>query len=110
MPRFSGSKGVQVYVPLNSLITSDQTQPLAREIAPVLAQKEPKLIVWQMPKRLRTKKVFIDWSQNVEYKTTVNVYSQRAKTHQPYGSLPVSWNEWDETTNFSTCRVIVELE
>ena len=108
--KVSGSKGIQVYVPLNSPITYDHTQPLAQVIAQVLAQKEPKLIVCQMPKRLRTKKVFIDWSQNVEYKTTVNVYSQRAKTHQPYGSLPVSWNEWDETTNFSTCRVSVELE
>ena len=91
--KVSGSKGVQVYVPLNSAVTYDETQPLARGIAQLLAQREPKLVVWQMPKRLRTKKVFIDWSQNAEYKTTVSVYSLRAKTYRPYVSVPVSWDE-----------------
>ncbi len=91
--KVSGSKGVQVYVPLNSAVTYDETQPFAQGIAQLLAQREPKLIVWQMPKRLRTKKVFIDWSQNTDYKTTVSVYSLRAKTYRPYVSLPVDWNE-----------------
>ena len=91
--KVSGSKGVQVYVPLNSPVTYEQTQPFAQGIARLLAQLDPKLIVWQMPKRLRTKKVFIDWSQNSDYKTTVSVYSVRAKTYQPYVSLPVHWDE-----------------
>lgn len=91
--KVSGSKGLQVYVPLNSKVTYDQTQPLAQGVAQLLAQQEPKLIVWQMPKRLRAKKVLIDWSQNTDYKTTVSVYSLRAKTHRPYVSLPVSWDE-----------------
>lgn len=77
--KVSGSKGLQVYVPLNSAVTYEQTKPLAQGIAQLLAQREPKLIVWQMPKRLRTKKVFIDWSQNDDYKTTVSVYSLRSK-------------------------------
>jgi len=91
--KVSGSKGVQVYVPLNSAVTYEETQPFAQGIAQLLAQREPKLIVWQMPKRLRTKKVFIDWSQNTDYKTTVSVYSLRAKTYRPYVSLPVDWSE-----------------
>jgi bifunctional non-homologous end joining protein LigD len=91
--KVSGSKGLQVYVPLNSPITYDETQPLAKALAELLAQQEPKLIVSEMPKRLRTKKVFIDWSQNAEFKTTVSVYSLRAKTHRPYVSLPVEWPE-----------------
>src|SRR5215211_6936633 len=91
--KVSGSKGVQVYAPLNSAVTYDETQTLARGIAQLLAQREPSLVVWQMPKRLRTKKVFIDWSQNAEYKTTVSVYSLRAKTHRPYVSVPVTWDE-----------------
>jgi bifunctional non-homologous end joining protein LigD len=94
--KVSGSKGLQVYVPLNSPITYDETQPLAKGLAELMAQREPKLIVAQMPKRLRTKKVFIDWSQNAEYKTTVGVYSLRAKTHRPYVSVPVEWNELQE--------------
>src|SRR5215208_3632987 len=91
--KVSGSKGLQVYVPLNSPITYDETQPLAKALAELLAQQNPRLIVSEMPKRLRTKKVFIDWSQNAEFKTTVSVYSLRAKTHRPYVSLPVEWAE-----------------
>jgi bifunctional non-homologous end joining protein LigD len=84
---------LQVYVPLNSPVTYDETQPFAKALAELLAQREPKLIVSEMPKRLRTKKVFIDWSQNAQYKTTVGVYSLRAKTHRPYVSVPVRWDE-----------------
>lgn len=91
--KVSGSKGLQVYVPLNSPVTYDETQPVAKALAELLAQREPKLIVSEMPKRLRTKRVFIDWSQNAEYKTTVGVYSLRAKTHRPYVSVPVRWDE-----------------
>ena len=91
--KVSGSKGLQVYVPLNSAVTYDETQPLAKGIAQLLAQREPKLIVAEMPKHLRTKKVFIDWSQNTDFKTTVGVYSLRAKTYRPYVSVPVEWDE-----------------
>lgn len=91
--KVSGSKGLQVYVPLNSPVTYDETQPFAKALAELLAEREPKLIVPKMPKRLRTRKVFIDWSQNAEYKTTVGVYSLRAKTHRPYVSVPVGWDE-----------------
>jgi bifunctional non-homologous end joining protein LigD len=91
--KVSGSKGLQVYVPLNSKVTYDETGALAKGIAELLEEREPKLIVSQMPKRLRTKRVFIDWSQNAEFKTTVGVYSLRAKTHRPYVSAPVDWEE-----------------
>lgn len=94
--KVSGSKGLQVYVPLNFAVTYEQTQPLAKGIAQLLAQREPKLIVAEMPKRLRTKKVFIDWSQNTDFKTTVGVYSLRAKTYRPYVSVPIGWDELSE--------------
>ena len=92
-PKVSGSKGLQVYVPLNSPITYVETQSVAKALAQLLEQREPKLVVSEMPKRLRAKKVFIDWSQNAEFKTTVSVYSLRAKTHRPYVSVPVTWTE-----------------
>ena len=95
-PKVSGSKGLQVYVPLNSPVTYDQTGSIAKALAELLEQREPKLIVSQMAKKLRTKKVFIDWSQNAEFKTTVGVYSLRAKIHRPYVSVPVAWEELDE--------------
>ena len=104
--KVSGSKGLQVYVPLNTKVTYDETQPLAKGIAQLLAQQEPKRIVWQMPKRLRAKKVFIDWSQNADYKTTVSVYSLRAKTHRPYVSLPVTWSELSDALNNKDAEVL----
>ena len=91
--KVSGSKGLQVYVPLNTAVTYEQTQPLAKALAELLARREPKLIVSQMAKAVRKKKVFIDWSQNADFKTTIGVYSLRAKTHRPYVSLPVTWDE-----------------
>src|SRR5215210_2172273 len=94
--KVSGSKGVQVYVPLNTPATYRETRGLAKGLAELLERRRPKLIVSQMAKALRTNKVFIDWSQNAEFKTTVSVYSLRAKSHRPHVSMPVKWEELDD--------------
>ena len=91
--KVSGSKGLQIHVPLNTTVTYDLTQPFAKAVAELLSQQQPKLIVAEMAKALRRGKVFIDWSQNSDFKTTVGVYSLRAKTNQPFVSLPVTWEE-----------------
>ncbi len=91
----SGSKGLQVYVPLNSPAIFDQTKALARALAEHLEQAHPKLVVHKMLKKLREGKVLVDWSQNDEHKTTVSVYSLRAK-EQPTVSTPVSWEEVEQ--------------
>ena len=91
-PKTSGSKGLQVYVPLNTPVTFDQTKTLARDSARHLEQRHPKLVLSGMSRALRKGKVFVDWSQNDEHKTTVNVYSLRAK-EEPTVSTPVSWSE-----------------
>lgn len=88
----SGSKGLQVYVPLNSRASFDRTKELAHGIARYLEKHHPKLVLSEMSRALRKGKVFVDWSQNDEHKTTVNVYSLRAK-EQPTVSTPVTWNE-----------------
>ena len=88
----SGSKGVQVYVPLNTPATFDQTKALSRALAEHLEREHPELVVHRMLKALRGGKVLVDWSQNDEHKTTVNVYSLRAK-EQPTVSTPVTWEE-----------------
>jgi len=88
----SGSKGLQVYVPLNTAVTYEQTKPFAKSIAQLLEERHPDLVVSDMKKALRVNKVFVDWSQNDDYKTTVNVYSLRAKD-QPTVSTPVTWQE-----------------
>ena len=91
----SGSKGLQVYVPLNTPTTYDDTKPFSHALAQLLEQREPKLVVSQMAKELRKGKVFIDWSQNDRVKTTVCVYSLRAR-ELPTVSTPLTWDEVDE--------------
>jgi bifunctional non-homologous end joining protein LigD len=88
----SGSKGLQVYVPLNTPVTYDQTKPFAHAVAKWFEEQQPGEVVSDMKKALRTGKVFVDWSQNDDYKTTVSVYSLRAKA-RPTVSTPVTWNE-----------------
>src|SRR5205085_6877148 len=89
----SGSKGLQVYLPLNVPgVTYDDTKPFARAVAELLEREKPELVVSNMKKSLRTGKVLVDWSQNDPHKTTVCVYSLRAKDH-PTVSTPVTWNE-----------------
>ena len=88
----SGSKGLQIYVPLNTPVTYDQTKPFANAIARILESQYPDRVVSDMKKSLRTNKVFVDWSQNDNHKTTVCVYSPRAK-ERPTVSTPVSWQE-----------------
>ena len=92
----SGSKGLQVYVPLNTPVTYDQTKEFAKAVAQVLEAQFPDAVVSKMLKSLRVGKVLVDWSQNDEHKTTVNVYSLRAKEH-PTVSTPVTWDEVEAT-------------
>jgi bifunctional non-homologous end joining protein LigD len=89
--KVSGSKGIQVYVPLNSGASHELTETFARLVADEMARQHPKLVVSKMAKTLRRNKVFIDWSQNADYKTTVAVYSLRAK--RGLVSMPVTWEE-----------------
>jgi bifunctional non-homologous end joining protein LigD len=89
----SGSKGLQLYIPLNTPTTYEKTQPFARAIAELLEREHPDRAEAQMARSLRKGKVFIDWSQNSDFKTTVCVYSLRAKRETPYVSLPFTWDE-----------------
>jgi len=88
----SGSKGLQLYVPLNTATTYEKTKPFAKAIADLLEKEHPDRVEAQMAKKARKGKVFIDWSQNSESKTTVCVYSLRAR-QRPFVSLPFTWEE-----------------
>jgi bifunctional non-homologous end joining protein LigD len=96
-PKTSGSKGIQVYVPLNSGEADYRsgTKRLSQALARHLEQQHPQLIVSTQKKELRKGKVLIDWSQNDEHKTTVGVYSLRAR-ERPTVSTPLAWSELEE--------------
>ncbi len=91
-PKTSGSKGLQVYVPFNTRTTYAKTKAFAHAVADTLQREFPDTVVSKMQKNLRAGKVLVDWSQNDPHKTTVCVYSLRAKDH-PTVSTPVAWEE-----------------
>jgi bifunctional non-homologous end joining protein LigD len=91
-PKASGSKGLQVYVPLNAELTYEVTKPYAQAVARLLERMDPDGVTSRMTKSLRRGKVFVDWSQNDESKTTVAVYSLRAR-ERPTVSAPLDWDE-----------------
>ena len=89
----SGSKGMQLYVPLNTKTSYEETRPFAQALAQLIAKQDPEKILAKMGKKTdRSGKVFIDWYQNNERKTTISVYSLRAR-ERPTCSTPVSWEE-----------------
>ena len=88
----SGSKGLQVYVPLNTAVTYDETKTLSQALAQYLEHEHGDLVTSNMSKAVRKGKVFVDWSQNDEHKTTICVYSLRAR-EEPTVSTPVAWDE-----------------
>ncbi|HEX4653029.1 MAG TPA: non-homologous end-joining DNA ligase [Candidatus Udaeobacter sp.] len=113
----SGSKGLQVYVPLNTSATYDDTKTLSRALAQHLEREHSDQVTSNMSKALRKQKVFVDWSQNDEHKTTVCVYSLRAK-EEPTVSTPVRWEEVENCLKkrnanllkFSSDQVLARVE
>jgi bifunctional non-homologous end joining protein LigD len=94
-PKTSGSKGMQVYLPLNTPVTYEDTRAFSRGLAQLLERRDPERVVSDMSKAKRTGKVFVDWSQNDRHKTTVNAYSLRAM-ERPTVSTPLAWDEVEE--------------
>jgi bifunctional non-homologous end joining protein LigD len=92
LAKTSGSKGLHIYVPLNTATTFDRTKTFARAIANRLVRENPDGVTATMSRSLRKGKIFVDWSQNDAHKTTVCVYSLRAKL-TPTVSTPLAWSE-----------------
>ena len=113
----SGSKGLQVYVPLNTAITYDETKNLSRALAQHLEHEHADRVTSNMSKAVRKGKVFVDWSQNDEHKTTICVYSLRAR-EEPTVSTPVKWSEVEnclkkkrsELLRFRSDQVLARVE
>jgi len=116
-PKTSGSKGLQVYVPLNTSVIYEQTKDLSRALAQHLEGEHVDLVTSNLSKAVRKGKVFVDWSQNDEHKTTICVYSLRAR-EEPTVSTPVGWDEVEnclkkkkaDLLKFRSDKVIARVE
>lgn len=109
----SGSKGLQLYVPLNTPHEHDHCAEFALAVAQVLEQRSPDRVTSNMAKAARVGKIFVDWSQNSRHKTTIAPYSMRAKD-RPTVSTPVTWDEVadgaaGEVLSFETDDVLVRV-
>jgi bifunctional non-homologous end joining protein LigD len=105
-PKTSGSKGLQIYVPLNGSVGYDVVKPYAQAVAQILERETPDEVTSKMAKKLRPGKVFVDWSQNTETKTTVAVYSLRAKD-RPTVSTPLQWKDVERLARTGSADAVV---
>jgi bifunctional non-homologous end joining protein LigD len=105
-PKTSGSKGLQIYVPLNTTTNYDLTKTFAHALARLLENEHRDLVVSDMKKQLRVGKVLVDWSQNDDHKTTVSVYSLRAR-ERPTVSTPVKWEEVEQALKKKNANLLV---
>jgi bifunctional non-homologous end joining protein LigD len=97
-PKTSGSKGLQLYVPLNTPCTHDHAAAFALAVGQLLERQHPTEVLTSMTKADRKGKVFVDWSQNARHKTTIAVYSLRARA-RPTVSTPVTWDEIEQAAD-----------
>ena len=104
----SGSKGLQLYIPLNTPATFDDTKPFARALGEMVERERPEQVTTTMAKAERPGKVFIDWSQNDDHKTTVCAYSLRAK-ERPTVSTPLQWREVEKAAGARDASGLVFL-
>lgn len=102
----SGSKGLQIYVPLNTKTSYDETKPFAHALARLLENEHRDLVVSDMKKSVRTGKIFVDWSQNDQHKTTISLYSLRAR-EWPTVSTPVTWDEVERALKKKDASLLV---
>src|ERR1700733_13500348 len=105
-PKTSGSKGLQIYVPPNPPTNYEPTKTFSHALAQLLEHEHPEQVVSDMKKQVRTGKVFVDWSQNDEHKTTVAAYSLRAREH-PTASTPVRWEEVERALKKKDASLLV---
>jgi bifunctional non-homologous end joining protein LigD len=106
LAKTSGSKGLQVYVPLNTGVAYAQTKAAARAIAETIETRYPDRVVSRMARALRPGKVLIDWGQNTEHKSMVCAYSVRAR-ERPTVSTPVTWDEVQDAVAAQDASLLV---
>jgi bifunctional non-homologous end joining protein LigD len=106
LPKTSGSKGLQVFVPLNTSVSYATTKPVSRAVAELLEAEAPDAVVSRMAKPLRAGKVLVDWSQNTTHKSMACAYSVRAK-RRPTVSTPITWTEVEHAVDAGDASSLV---
>lgn len=91
----SGSKGLQMYVPLQGHATFAETRDFALALASAVEKDRPDLVLTDIDRASRQGRVLIDWAQNAPSRTTVAAYSLRARP-EPGVSTPLTWDEVDD--------------
>ncbi|MEO1062001.1 MAG: non-homologous end-joining DNA ligase [Actinomycetota bacterium] len=114
VPKTSGSKGLQLYVPLNGGADFESTSSFALALGQLLERQHPDLVLTDMTRALRPGKVLVDWSQNSFHKTTIAPYSLRGRA-RPTVSTPVGWDELEAASSladltFETADVLARVE
>lgn len=90
--RASGGKGLHVVVPLNPGCDWDLTKRFAHGFANALSEAEPLRFLATASKRLRNKRIFVDYLRNGRGATAVASYSLRAREGAPV-AMPLAWSE-----------------
>jgi bifunctional non-homologous end joining protein LigD len=92
MPKVTGQRGVQIWVPVRPGYSFDQTRAWVEKLSRAVGQTVPELISWEWQKDRREGRARLDYTQNTLNKTLVAPFSTRPAAGAPV-SVPIYWDE-----------------
>jgi bifunctional non-homologous end joining protein LigD len=95
LPKTTGKRGIQVWVPVRRGYTFDQTREWVEQLSRAIGGLVPDLVSWEWTKRDRKGRARLDFTQNAVNKTLVAPYSVRPAPGAPV-STPIRWEELDD--------------
>jgi len=94
-PKVSGSRGVQIWVPVVDGLTFDDTRAWVERLSRIIGEIVPDMISWEWEKSKRGGRARLDYTQNAINKTLVAPFSVRPRHGAPV-SVPITWDELDD--------------
>ncbi len=95
MPKVTGSRGIQVWVPVRRGLEFEHTRAWVESVSRTVGKVVPELVSWKWQKKSRGGKARLDYTQNAINKTLVAPYSTRPRPGAPV-SMPITWDELDD--------------
>jgi bifunctional non-homologous end joining protein LigD len=95
LPKVSGKRGVQIWLPIKPIYTFEQTRDWVEALSRAVGQTVPELVSWEWSKRDRGGRARLDFTQNAINRTLVAPYAARPSPGAPV-SAPISWEELDD--------------